>query len=435
MATTASPEESKHPPQPHNTAPKNSNQLTPPAFSQVTWETALWTLIPLAINTMSQPSGCVCSFPAKYRTYLRSSPLFCLADSLSILIHLILYLTTFPFKDGIRLLIQQRFGKEDDEDIDEDANESREEGIQAIEKLTWLRWIFFVFGTLGPGIKLMAMGGVPLTKAFGAIFLISFVMVEVLVILSWLYGNYEAVPEAHDAEKLKKTKDKLSEIDDWLQASARALHGVLLVWAAVDIHNGFHDHFRMPPEPLPPFLGFLGHFLELSIGIYGFIFELMIIFLIPYAGFLVKTIPSLLLSFLFDFDWQSGIGAVLLVGIHVWFIWILINYDPFDFKKEMLIDLAVDWAYLLAIGLPLLLVGILLDLTEKSIPRWARSMFITLPNPEEGRKRRSGMDSNLDVTYWCFMMFFYSTVLCVVWYVYRYNPEGTVNRGWTGVFG
>jgi hypothetical protein len=101
----------------------------------------------------------------------------------------------------------------------------------------------------------------------------------------------------------------------------------------------------------------------------------------------------------------------------------------------MLIDLAVDWAYLLAFGLPLLLVDRLVDWTGKSIPRWARSMFITLPNPEEGRKRRSGMDSNLDVTYWCFMMFFYSTVLCVVWYVYRYNPEGTVNRGWTGVFG
>jgi hypothetical protein len=191
----------------------------------------------------------------------------------------------------------------------------------------------------------------------------------------------------------------------------------------------------MPPEPLPPSLGFLGHFLELSIGIYGFIFELMIILLIPYAGFLVKTIPSLLLDFLFDFDWQSGIGAVLLVCFHIWFIWTLINYDPFNFKKEMLIDLGVDWAYLLAIGLPLLLVGILLDLTGKSIPRWARSMFITLPNPEEGRKRRSEMDSNFDVTYWCFMMFFYSTVLCVVWYVYRYNPEGTVNRGWTGVFG
>ncbi len=73
---------------------------------------------------MTQPSGRVCSFRTKYRSYLRSSPLSCLTDSLSILIHLIIYLTTFPFQDGIHLLIQQRFGKEEDEG----ADESREEG-------------------------------------------------------------------------------------------------------------------------------------------------------------------------------------------------------------------------------------------------------------------------------------------------------------------
>jgi hypothetical protein len=124
---------------------------------------------------------------------------------------------------------------------------------------------------------------------------------------------------------------------------------------------------------------------------------------------------------------------VLLVCIQAWVIWVLRNYD--FFKKEILIDLVVDWAYLLAFGFPLLLVEILLGSTGERVPRWARSIFITLPNPEEGKKRRSGMDSKLEVTYWCFMLFFYSTVLCVVWYAYRYNPEGTVNRGWTGVFG
>lgn len=383
---------------------------------------------------MSQPSGRVCGFPAKYRTYLRSSPLFCLADSLSILIHLILYLTTFPFKDAIRLLIQQRFGKGDDDD----ADESREEGIQAIEKLTWLRWIFFVLGTLGPGIKLMAMEGVPWTKNFGAIFLISFVMVEVLVILSWLYGEYEAVPEAqdaeaHDAEKLKKTKDKLLEIDDWLHATARALHVVLLVWAAVDIHNGFHDHFRFGPSGLELFPSFLGPFFDLCCGVQFFGLELIIMLMIILLPAWLKWILSLLRDFLVYSWWESGIGAVLLVCIQAWVIWVLRNYDLF--KKEILIDLVVDWAYLLAFGFSLLLVEILLGSTGERVPRWARSIFVTLPNPEEGKKRRSGMDSKLEVTYWCFMSFFYSTVLCVVWYAYRYNPEGTVNRGWTGVFG
>jgi hypothetical protein len=155
---------------------------------------------------MSQPSSRICGFPAKYHTYLRSSPLFCLADSLSILMHLILYLITFQFKDGIHLLIQQRFSKGDYEDAGEDVDETKEEGIQAIEKLTWLRWIFFVFGTLGSGIKLMAIEGIPWTKAFGAIFLFSFMMVEVLVILSWSYSDYEAIPDTRCREAQKRLK-------------------------------------------------------------------------------------------------------------------------------------------------------------------------------------------------------------------------------------
>jgi hypothetical protein len=231
---------------------------------------------------------------------------------------------------------------------------------------------------------------VPWTKAFGAIFLTSFVMVEVLIILSWLYEDYGAVPEAHDAEKLKKTKDKLSEIDDWLRVTARVLHGVLLVWAAVDIHNGFHDHFRFPPEPFP---SFLGPFLDLSCGVQFFIFELVImlmtILLIPW----LKRILSLLHDFLVYSDWQSGIGAVLLVCIQAWVIWVLRNYNLF--KKEMLIDLVVDWAYLLAFGFPLLLVEILLGSTGESVPRWARGIFITLPNPEEGKKREVGWIASL----------------------------------------
>jgi hypothetical protein len=62
-------------------------------------------------------------------------------------------------------------------------------------------------------------------------------------------------------------------------------------------------------------------------------------------------------------------------------------------------------------------------------------MLITLPNPEEGRTKRSKMESNLEVTYWCFMNFLHSTALCFALYAYRYSPEGTVNKGWTGVFG
>jgi hypothetical protein len=51
-------------------------QLPVSSPSPVTWQTAFWTLIPLAINVMAQPSGRVCGAPSRYRTYLRSSPFF-----------------------------------------------------------------------------------------------------------------------------------------------------------------------------------------------------------------------------------------------------------------------------------------------------------------------------------------------------------------------
>lgn len=88
-----------------------------------------------------------------------------------------------------------------------------------------------------------------------------------------------------------------------MRAEKRALHGVLFVWAAVDIHNGFHEHFRLPPGSFP---SFLGPILDLSCGGNFLALELIIlpmaIFLLPYCGLLLKTILSLLYDFLVHFD-------------------------------------------------------------------------------------------------------------------------------------
>lgn len=87
----------------------------------------------------------------------------------------------------------------------------------------------------------MAMEGVPWTKAWGGVFLFSFVMVEVLVILSWRYGDYEAVPGSHDSGKLRRIKAKLGKVDE-----------ILLV-VAVSFYTpvGCDRHSRWLPPPLP----------------------------------------------------------------------------------------------------------------------------------------------------------------------------------------
>jgi hypothetical protein len=107
------------------------------------------------------------------------------------------------------------------------------EGIQALERMTWLRWLFFVLGTLGPTVKLMALEGVPWSKAWGIMFLCSFIIVECLVVLSW-NSQYEPIPSLED-DALLKLNNMLSSIDYWIFCIACALHTGLLLSIVSDL--------------------------------------------------------------------------------------------------------------------------------------------------------------------------------------------------------
>jgi len=61
------------------------------ASSEITWQTAYWSLPPLALNTMMQPSGRVCGFDPALRTYLRSSPIVCIGDTTCIIVRFTIY--------------------------------------------------------------------------------------------------------------------------------------------------------------------------------------------------------------------------------------------------------------------------------------------------------------------------------------------------------
>lgn len=95
------------------------------------------------------------------------------------------------------MLLQNRFS-----DTSADGELHSENGIRAIEKMTWLRWLFFVLGTLRSAIKLMAMSGVPWTKALGMMFLSSFLLVEILVISSGIIQRGSARESTPRAERI-----------------------------------------------------------------------------------------------------------------------------------------------------------------------------------------------------------------------------------------
>lgn len=81
-----------------------------PPVSTVTWHVIFWVLLSLAINSMAQSSGKMCGVPSRYRIYLSSSPILCLADAVSAVIRLvttIFYLRVNP-KKASQLVVMAR---------------------------------------------------------------------------------------------------------------------------------------------------------------------------------------------------------------------------------------------------------------------------------------------------------------------------------------
>jgi hypothetical protein len=151
----------------------NNDPNTDTSIQQVQWQTAFWCLVSLAVLTMSQPCGKVCTLPSRYRTYLRSSPMLCAADTLSIIVRwtaMSIYLRMSPIQ-ALRLLQRDRF---------EHGEEA--EGLQNLGSSTFGRWIFTVIGPLPVMIKMASFIGTPWTKVYAACYITSFVTTEFIIV-------------------------------------------------------------------------------------------------------------------------------------------------------------------------------------------------------------------------------------------------------------
>jgi hypothetical protein len=140
---------------------------------------------------MIQPTGRVCGVNSRYRTYLLSSPLICLADIITTLLCLASLSLKFhlPLSSTNQLLFAERF--KDVEPI---------HGVRVVEKLTGIRWLLFMLGPLPVLVRLCMLGGVPWTKAFACMFLGQFLMVKIMILGALLDGHAVAATEPDDGE-------------------------------------------------------------------------------------------------------------------------------------------------------------------------------------------------------------------------------------------
>lgn len=65
-------------------------------------------------------------------------------------------------------------------------------GFQALEKVSFLRWLHFVIGTIPQVIILLSLSGVRWTKTWGCIYLVSFGILELLLLVTRPRSSFRA---------------------------------------------------------------------------------------------------------------------------------------------------------------------------------------------------------------------------------------------------
>ena len=141
-------------------------------MATVSRQSAFWAIVGLGVNTFAQDGGKVLGFPAEWSRALRLSPIVCIVDTLGVLFSIAFFsYKAGSVKEGFTLAARYRCLTEDD------PAEPR------LERTWWFRFLLFALGALLQAVKLLGMGGIPLTKIWGMAYLVSFLVLEGLDLL------------------------------------------------------------------------------------------------------------------------------------------------------------------------------------------------------------------------------------------------------------
>ena len=167
-------------------------------MTEVSWYSAFWTLIPLALNSMTQPYGRPLGLPAKYGFALRSNPLLCASDALTVLTSTVYWsIQLGSLLGGAHKVARCRFEEPEDEEGPPRRKGGSSSSLQELQRNKIFRTCVFVFGALPQTVKLYAMSSIFWTKVLGSMFVGSFVILE--VILGYLAGGLEDLPRDETA--------------------------------------------------------------------------------------------------------------------------------------------------------------------------------------------------------------------------------------------
>ena len=155
-------------------------------MATVSRQSAFWAVVALGLNTFTQDGGKVLGLPAEWSRALRLSPVVCIVDTLGVLFSIaFFYYKTRSVKDGFALAARYRCLTEDDP------------AKPRLERTWWFRFSVFAMGALPQAVKLLGMGGIPLTKIWGMAYLVSFLVLEGLDLLQTRQHRGDHTLEKH----------------------------------------------------------------------------------------------------------------------------------------------------------------------------------------------------------------------------------------------
>lgn len=179
----------------HSTALPNSTVLIPgltTSASTVSWQTAFWTLVAIALNTCLQECGQVCGIKREFSILLRSSPIFCLTDTVVICVQLLYFAPRAGVRQAIEIIAASR------------NQRNFERAYQEPRLVNYITRGILLSAALTQSIKLFILRGVPWTQFFGASYLSSYCLNAILNVFGnpTVFENNLGAPEPYPREQL-----------------------------------------------------------------------------------------------------------------------------------------------------------------------------------------------------------------------------------------
>jgi hypothetical protein len=388
---------------------ENTNLTSNPGnpASNLSWQSALWALVAIALNTMTQSSAYSHSLFSDPFSLLRASPILCLADLLVTLVWLlklsVFSRTRIPFLEAVRY-----FQKDNDLDKKE-------------ERVSVLTVVLFILGPFPQFIKLNACSGIFWTLTWSWIYMLCYVVTAVTIMAGGAEEHDESV--IRTGTRLRdETKELLATISEVILGAAWITQVIFTLWL---IKTSLFTHA-------------IHVFVARSFVISLFVFY----FLLVIPGFIYMVLKFCLL--LCCCHWEVGMWFDVIFGLGyvrfwyyvwrahrdaVWQTFILDGTpDPFTVWSTLIWLLSLVIWPLVAYQLLYFLSGRMGSNLEISLRRIPDRETTTSSEPKSGPDQSTNAVIQL-----LFAIGMLGLGLGYYWQVY--NPADTNKPGWVDVFG